>query len=109
MCPLKYIYHILLFLLSNALLASCVEWKAVFDPNATTIKTATKQRVHLVLSGISDEAIANINDRNYVQLISENDQRATVGNQEEIKFLELERSNRSWDAHFDVSGVFLGE
>lgn len=109
MCPLKYLYHVLLFLLSNALLATCADWKALFDPNPITIKTASKQRIHLVLSGISDEIIANINDRNYIQLRSENDGRATVKNQETIKFFEVEKSNRSWDAYFDVNGVFLGE
>jgi hypothetical protein len=109
MCPLRYLYHILLFLTSNVLLTSCTEWKAFFEPNAVTVKTAAKQRVHLVLSGISDETIANLNDRDYIQLKSENDELAMVRNQDQIKFFEVERSNRSWDAFFDVNGVFLGK
>lgn len=108
MCPFRYIYHILIFLLSNVLLATCVDWKATFNPAAITVKTASKQRVHLVLSGLSDEAIANIDDRNYIQLRSEDDDRATVTN-EGIKFFEFSREDRSWDANFDLNGIFLGK
>lgn len=109
MCPLRYLYHVLLFLLSNVLLASCVDWKASFDPKAVTIKTSSKQRVRLILSDLTDEAIANINEPNYVQLRSENSGLATVSDLSDVKFFELEKSNKSWDAHFDVNGVFLGE
>lgn len=110
MCPLRYIYHILLFLLSNALLSShCVEWKAQFDPSEITIKTGTKQRIHLVLSGLSDEAIANLDNRDYIQLRSENNKLATVNDQKNLKFFEIDRAARSWDANFDVTGVFLGK
>lgn len=109
MCPFRYLYHVLLFIASNALITSCAEWKASFEPSAVTIKTATKQRVRLILSDLTDEAIANINDRDYLQLRSENDELATVRDQSQIKFFEVERSNRSWDANFDLHGVFLGE
>lgn len=95
--------------MSNALLVTCVDWKAQFEPSATTIKTGSKQRIHLVLSGLSDEAIANIDNRDYIQLKSENDGLATVNNQHELKFFEIDRANRSWDANFDVTGVFLGK
>lgn len=108
MCPLRYLYHVLLFLLSNVLLASSVEWKAYFDPKAVIVKTATQQRIRLILSDLSDETIENINEPNYIQLRSENDRLATIKNQD-VKFFELERNNKSWDARFDVSGVFLGE
>lgn len=91
------------------LLASCAEWKASFDPKSVTLKTGTKQRVRLILSDLSDEAIENINDSSYIQLRSENDRRATVSDPNEIKFFEFERSNKSWNAYFDISGVFLGE
>lgn len=74
-----------------------------------TVKTASQQRVRLVLSGLSDEAIDNINNREYIQFKSENDLLARVDDKKEIKFFELERSNRSWDAYFDVKGEFLGK
>jgi hypothetical protein len=109
MCPFRYLYHVIIFILSNALITSCVDWKASFEPSAVTIKTASKQRIHLVLSGLADEVISNINDRDYVQLRSENDELATIKDQSQMKFFEVERSNRSWDAYFDLSGVFLGE
>lgn len=108
MCPFRYLYHVLLFLLSNALLSTCAEWKAFFNPSAVTIKTASRQRVQLVLSGLSSEAIANINDQNYVKIRSENNQLAAVGD-EEIKFFEISPNNGSYDAFFDINGVFLGE
>lgn len=110
MCPLKYLFHVLLFLLSNVLLASCdVGWKASFEPSALTVKTSSKERVRLVLSGISDDTIAHIKDRDYIQLRSEKTGNARVDNQNEIVFFEVERSNKTWDAMFDVTGVFLGK
>lgn len=107
MCPFRYLYHVILFLVSNALLASCVEWKAIFNPSEVTVKTASKQNVHLVLSGISDEIIANLDNRDYVQLKSENDELATVKNQHEITFRKNDTTS-TWNAFFDVSGIFLG-
>ena len=107
MCPFRYIDHVLFFLLSNIFLTSCVEWKAFYDPKQLTVKTASKQSVHLTLSGISDEIIANINNRDYVQLKSEDDALATVKNQQQITFTKNE-STSTWSAFFDVSGVFLG-
>lgn len=110
MCPLKYLFYLLLFLLSNVLLASCAaRWKASFEPSALTVKTSSKERVRLVLSGISDDTIAHIKDREYIQLRSENTGNARVDNQAEVVFFEVERSNKTWDAMFDVTGVFIGE
>lgn len=107
MCPFRYLYHVLIFLLSNALLASCVEWKALFEPKAVTVKTASKQSVHLVLTGLPDEITPHINDRDFVQLKSEKDSLATVKNQHEIQFTRNDSAS-TWSAFFDVSGVFLG-
>lgn len=109
MCPLKYLYHVLLFLLSNALLAACVTWKADFEPKNVTIKTGTQERVRLVLSGLDDDAIANIDNREYIQIKSENEGRATVADHNQIKFAQMASGNRSYNADFDVHGVFLGE
>lgn len=111
MCPFRYIYHVLLFLASQTLLTSCNEWKAMFDPQSVRVKTASHQRVRVILSGLTSDIIdpANINDRNYVQLRSSDDGLAAVRHQENIRFFELERANNSFDANFDVSGVFLGK
>lgn len=69
MGALKYI----VLLLSNVLLATCVDWTATFDPVAISVLTSSTTRVHLTLSDLSDEAIANINDISYIQLKSENE------------------------------------
>lgn len=109
MCPLKYLYHVLLFLLSNAILAACVTWKADFGRSNVTLKTGTQERVRLVLSGLDDDAIANIDNRDYIQIKSENEGRATVADHNQIKFSLMSSGNRSYDTNFDVHGVFLGE
>lgn len=104
MCPFRYFYHVLLFLLSNALLTTCLDWRAEFDPAKIELKTGTKQRVHLVLSGLSDDAIEHLGDREYVQIKSEHVKQATV--EQDIQFSEI--ATRSWGADFVVNGVFLG-
>lgn len=109
MCPFKYLYHVLLFLLSNALFAACVTWKADFEPKEVRVKTGTQEKVRLVLSGLDDDAIANIDNRDYIQIKSENEGRATVADHNQIKFALMGSGNRSYDANFDVHGVFLGE
>ncbi|CRL04901.1 CLUMA_CG017952, isoform A [Clunio marinus] len=109
MCPFRYLYHVLLFILSNAFLTSCVEWKSTFDPNAITIKTASSRTVRVILSEVPDDKVALLNDRDYVQLRSENEDLATVKNQQNVRFFEVDKGNRSWDAFFDVTGVFLGQ
>lgn len=107
MCPFRYLYHVLLFLLSNAILASCVTWTAHFDPPTVTVKTGSQEKVRLILSGLDDDAIANIDNRDYIQIKSENEGRATVSDQN-LKFFSVNSANRSYDANFDVNGVFLG-
>lgn len=109
MCPFRYLHHVLLFLLSNALVARSIKWKAQFDPSETTIKTGSNRQIRLVLTGLSDEAIENINNRDYIQLRSEKEQLARVENHNEIKFFEIDPASRSWDTYFNLSGVFLGE
>lgn len=73
------------------------------------MKTSSKQRVRVILSGLSDEIIANIDNRDFIQLKSQHENLATVKNQNEIKFFPLEQSNRSYDAYFDLDGIFLGK
>lgn len=108
MCPFRYLYHVLLFLVSNVLLASCVDWKAAFNPTDVRIKTASKARVNLVLSGLTSDAIASLNDQYSVKLRSEDDEIATIKAQE-LRFFEIGDRTGSYDANFDVDGVFLGE
>lgn len=109
MCPFRYLYHVLLFLATQALVFAGAEWKAYFDPESIRVKTSSNERVRVILSGVTSDLIdpAFINDRNYVQLRSEQNGLATV-RQENIKFHQLDKANGSWDAYFDVSGVFIG-
>jgi solute carrier family 10 (sodium/bile acid cotransporter), member 3/5 len=107
MCPLRYLYIVLGIFLTNFFVI-CAGWKANFDPNTTIVKTSSKQKVHLILSDLEDDIISNINDRNYLQLRSSESEIANVFNQEEIKFIELDRGNKSWQTYFDVTGVFIG-
>lgn len=112
MCPVRYIYHILFILLSNALLisAASVDWKAYFDPNPITVKTAARQRVRLLLSDLPDDVIKNFNatENLYIQLQSEDNSLAIVKSTDKLTWFEVNRENRSYDAHFNVDGIFLG-
>lgn len=115
MCPLRYIYHVLFFLLTNFLIissANVTEWKAQFDPSAITIKTASKQRIHLVLDGLSEDLVTAISPPNntnqpYIQLVSSNSDLASVKKQNSMVFFPL--SKHSVDTNFDVYGEFLGK
>lgn len=112
MCPVRYIYHIIFFLLTNILIASAVtvEWKALFDPNPVTVKTAARQRVRLLLSELPDDVIKNFNgtENPYIQLQSEDESLAVVKSSDKLTWFEVNRQNKSYDAHFNVDGVFLG-
>lgn len=112
MCPVRYIYHVLFFLISNALIASvaAVDWKAYFDPNPVTVKTAAQQRVRLILSELPDDVIKNFNgtENPYIQLRSQDESLAIVRNTDKLTWFELDRKNKSYDAHFNVDGIFLG-
>lgn len=105
---LRNVFHILLLLSSNVLLSRCSEWKAVFEPDAVTVQAGAIERVHLILSGLSDELIKNINDRDFVEIRSDHEALAIISNQDEIKFIEFDKVNRSYEVYFDVEGVFLG-
>lgn len=112
MCPVRYIYHVLFFLVSNFLIASAaVEWKAYFDPNPVTVKTAARQRVRLILSGLPDDVISHFNgtENPYIQLKSEDESLALVKSSDKLTWFELNRQNKSYDAHFNVDGIFLGK
>lgn len=111
MCPIRYIYHVLFFLLTHSLITSATDWKAYFDPNPVTVKTAGKQRVRLILSELPDDVINSFNrtENHFIQLKSENDELATVRGSEKMVWFELNRENKSWDSHFNIDGVFLGE
>ena len=115
MCPLRYLYHVLLFLLTNFLIissANVTEWKAHFDPNPITLKTASRQRVHLVLDGLSEDLMHELKPPNntnqpYIQLVSRDTNLANVKHQHSMVFFEL--NNKSVDTNFDLYGEFLGK
>ena len=110
MCPLRYIYLVLLFLLTNLLIVSASEWKAFFDPNPISVKTAQKQRVHLVLAGLPEDFVNDIRvnntDQQYIQLVSEDESLASVRHQNKMAIFPL--NNTAVDTNFDVHGEFLG-
>jgi hypothetical protein len=113
MCPMRYLYHVLIFLLTHLLLVSCTDWKAYFDPNPVLVTTAGTNRVRLVLSDLPDDVTSRLraqnSDQDYIQLVSEDDNLATVKNQNKMVFFEVNRTARSWDTKFNVDGVFLGK
>lgn len=105
----KYFGCVLLFLLYNAVVASCTNWAATFDPVSTIITTGITQRAHLILSELSDETVSNIQDSNYVRVRSQNEQVASIRNQNEIEFSPVNGVERSWETFFVINGVFLGK
>lgn len=115
MCPIRYLYHVLFFLLTNVLIissANVTEWKAYFDPNPITIKTASNRRVHLVLSGLPEDFVSQFNypnhtDQEYIQLKSADNSLANVRNQRSMTFFALNKT--SLDTNFDLYGEFLGK
>lgn len=115
MCPLRYIYHVLFFLLTNLLIltsANATEWKAYFDPNPITLKTATKQRIHLVLDGLPEDFVKELSppnntDQPYIQLVSRDSNLASVKNQKSMVFFPINKT--AVDTNFDVFGEFLGQ
>lgn len=110
MCPIRYIYHVLFFLLTQSLIISATDWKAYFDPNPVVVKTAARQRVRLILSELPDDVISNFNntENQFIQLRSEDESLAVVRGSDKMVWFELNRENKSYDAHFNVDGIFLG-
>lgn len=110
MCPIRYIYHVLFFLLTQSLIISATDWKAYFDPNPVIVKTVGRSRVRLILSGLPDDVIRKFNntDHEFIQLRSEDESLAVVRGADKMVWFELNRENKSYDSHFNVDGVFLG-
>lgn len=98
---------VLLFISTNFLSSTCTDWHAYFDPNSTMIEIDGTEEVHLILSNLADETVGTINS-NYV-IKSQNEQVAVIDNLEEIEFFNVPGEVGSWEAHFRVRGVFLGE
>lgn len=108
MCPLRCLLQLLvLFLTQTAIFAA--SWSAQFIPEKIQVLTDRNYQVELTLKSLTDNIIDanNINDRNYLQLKSDDDGLATVRDQKDIKF-ELKQADGTWSSHFNVSGVFLG-
>lgn len=98
-----------LWLLSNKCLETNAQWTAFFDPSNVTVTMTSSETVHVILSGLSSEIIENINNRNYVRFWTENSQVATVDYQDDIVFIESEVTVGSWEASFNINGVFIGK
>lgn len=94
----------LLFLQSYFHLSACADWNAFFNPNKTMIEFDTTEEIHLILTNTTDETI----DNNYV-LKTQNEKVAVVDNPGQIEFSKVVGESGSWEAHFRVRGVFLGE
>lgn len=115
MCPLRYLYHVLFFLLTNLIIissANATEWRAHFDPNPITLKTASRQRVHLVLDGIPEDVMNEIQPPNntnqpYIQLVSRDPNLASVKHQHSMVFFPINKT--AVDTNFDLYGEFLGQ
>lgn len=108
MCPLRcWLQFLVLFLTQTIIFAA--SWSAQFNPEKIEVLTDRNYEVELTLKGLTDNIIDanNINDRNFLQLKSDNDDLATVRDQKNIK-LELKQDDGTWNCHFNVSGVFLG-
>lgn len=108
MCPLRCLLQFLVLFLTQAVIFAA-SWSAQFNPEKIEVKTDSYSGVELTLKGLTDNIIDanNINDRNFLQLKSDDDDLAIVRDQKNIKF-ELKQADGTWTSHFNVSGVFLG-
>lgn len=96
------------FLLSLSVSGN-VQWTAIFDPNRVEVQIDLTQNIRLVLSGLSANAVQNINDRNYVRLVTSDGGVANVFNQNDFQFTAVQGGNNAFETQFDVTGVFLGK
>lgn len=71
------------------------------------IEIDATEEIHLILSNLSDELIDDINS-NYV-IKTRNEQVAVVDNPDGIEFFKVVNESDTWEAHFHVKAVFLGE
>ena len=108
MCPLRCLLQFLVLFLTQAVIFAA-SWSAHFNPEKIQVLTDRNYEVELTLKGLTDNIIdANdINDRNFLQIKSDDDDLATIRDQKNIKF-ELNQADGTWNSHFNVSGVFLG-
>lgn len=81
--------------------------KATFDPSSITINTANYRNVKLELSDLRDYEILKVNDKSYLSLQSSDEKVARVENRDKIIFVKSP-NQESWEADFNVSGVFMG-
>lgn len=85
----------------------CSALKAQFNPNSLTVKISDHQSVKVLLSDLEQNVKDLINDRNILQILSDDESIAQVVNQRQITFAKNE-NDESWEANFNVSGIFLG-
>lgn len=84
---------------------SCGELNAIFTPSAITVKISDHQNVKLVISGLNISENANVQD--VIKILSSDEDIARVCDDEQILFIQPS-DETSWEAHFNVSGIFLG-
>lgn len=65
------------------------------------------KEVYLIVSNVSDSTINKINN-NYV-LQTQNQQVPIIDDPDEIEFFKIVGENVSWEAHFNIRGIFLGK
>ncbi len=97
---------ILLFTSSNIQPSTCTDWQAHFEPNRTSIEIDGTEVIHLILTNLVGEQLDTIN-HNFVIRTQNEKVAVVVENAEEIEFFNGDGG--SWQAHFHVKGVFLGE
>ncbi|CRK88032.1 CLUMA_CG001818, isoform A [Clunio marinus] len=104
---LTQFYYTFLFTLLKTSTSICAEWTATFEPTHVTVQMETFESIQLTLSGLSDDTIKNINDRDIVRLVTDdgNVARVVYGS---INFEEKEDNDGTWQTIFEIEGVFLG-
>lgn len=109
MQSLRSISPVWLFLLIIPFPPTCVGWQANFNPSEVVVTTVLRERVHLVLSDLSNDIISNIDNRNIVQIRTESYRIAVVENHDDIRFTAVPGVPNSFSADFYIKGVFLGD
>lgn len=85
--------------------SSCGELDTIFTPSAITVKISDHQNVKLVISGLNNGK--NVNVQGFIKIKSSDKDVAQVCDDEQMRFIQTSNET-SWEAYFNVSGIFLG-
>lgn len=79
-------------------------------PNNITVKMDQSEISELTIYGLTEDIIdpAYINDRNYLQIRSLDEDLASVKHHE-YNFTTVSKDQGTWSTQFEVAGKFLGE